>query len=185
MTGKFAQLAELAGKCCSFQATKPREDWPLASRVSRVGSAAQKSTPGTTIPPAAQATGKIVHQSQTPCQQPLSKLVEFRLKTRIEKGSERAERTHSFVVTWSPNNLRDCYGIRIAKETVKQLQILKASCQESRETSGGSFPVFLGSRAQATYSRSPEPQSFINEFVYIFLFFFLFFILRFADSLVN
>ena len=185
MTGKFAQLAGLAGKCCSFQATKPREDWPLASRVSRVGSAAQKSTPGTTIPPAAQATGKIVHQSQTPCQQPLSKLVEFRLKTRIEKGSERAERTHSFVVTWSPNKLRDCYGIRIAKETVKQLQILKASCQESGEASGGSFPVFIGSRAQATYSRSPEPQSFINEFVYIFLFFFLFFILRFADSLVN
>ena len=95
-----------------------------------------------------------IHQSQTPCQQPLGKLVEFRLKTRIEKESERAERTHSFDVTWSPNNLRDCYGIRIARETVKQLQILKASCQKSGETSGGSFPVFLGSRAQATYSRS-------------------------------
>ena len=29
MTGKFAQLAGLAGKCCSFLATKPREDWVL------------------------------------------------------------------------------------------------------------------------------------------------------------
>ena len=106
---------------------------------------------------------------------------------RVQAEDKDRERkwAHSFVVTWSPNNLRDCYGIRIAKETVKQLQIPKASCQESGEASGGSFPVFLGSRAQATYSRSPEPQSFINEFVYIFLFFFLFFILRFADSLVN
>ena len=67
-----------------------------------------------------------------------------------DKDRER-EWAHSFVVTWSPNNLRDCYGIRIAKETVKQLQI---PTQESGEASGGSFPVFLGSRAQATYSRS-------------------------------
>lgn len=59
-----------------------------------------------------------------------------------DKDSERAERTHLFVITWSPNNPRDCYGIRIAKETVKQLQIQKASCQESGETSGAPFQFF-------------------------------------------